>query len=101
MRVYTFSRARQQLASVLDEARREGKVRIRRRDGQLFEVRPARTSGSPLDVRAIRTKVGTEEIVSAVRESRSARDRWIWRGLRNNKPLRRTKARTPSRRKRG
>jgi len=52
-------------------------------------------------VRAIRTKVGTEEIVSAVRESRSARDRWIWRGLRNNKRLRRTKARKPSRRKRG
>lgn len=41
MREYTFSRARQELASLLDLARQEGGVRIRRRDGQVFEVKPA------------------------------------------------------------
>ena len=39
MKVYTYSEARQRLASVLDAAQRDGAVRIRRRDGQL--VRPA------------------------------------------------------------
>ena len=33
MKIYTYSEARQNLASVLDEARRKGGVRIRRRDG--------------------------------------------------------------------
>lgn len=33
MNVYTFSEARQNLASVLDEAQRKGAVRIKRRDG--------------------------------------------------------------------
>jgi len=33
MKVYTYSEAGQRLASLLDEARRAGEVRIRRRDG--------------------------------------------------------------------
>ena len=37
MREYTFSRARQEFSSLLDLARREGGVLIRRRDGQVNE----------------------------------------------------------------
>ena len=40
MRVYTYSEARQNLASVLDVAQRDGAVRIRRRDGQSFVLQP-------------------------------------------------------------
>lgn len=36
MKVRTYSEARQRLASLLDQSRREGKVQIRRRDGQLL-----------------------------------------------------------------
>ena len=36
MRVYTYSEARQKLASLLDIAQTEGAVAIRRRNGQTF-----------------------------------------------------------------
>lgn len=50
MNVYTFSEARQKLASVLEEAQRKGAVRIKRRDGSEFEIAPVRSKASPLDV---------------------------------------------------
>ena len=70
MRVYTFSQARQQLASLLNQAAREGQVRIRRRDGQMFALQPVRRARSPLDVPAVATDITTDEIVRFVRESR-------------------------------
>jgi hypothetical protein len=70
MNVYTFSEARQKLAEVLDEAKRKGAVRIKRRDGSEFEVAPIRAKSSPLDVEGIDLRIGAEEIVSAVREMR-------------------------------
>lgn len=70
MRVYTYSEARQRLASVLDEAREKGEIRIKRRDGSEFVVRPLETGRSPLDVPGVETDVTREEIVEAVRESR-------------------------------
>jgi antitoxin Phd len=36
MKVYTYTEARQNLASLLDQAARYGEVRIRRKDGQFF-----------------------------------------------------------------
>ncbi|MQA91045.1 MAG: type II toxin-antitoxin system Phd/YefM family antitoxin, partial [Gemmatimonas sp.] len=48
MRVYTYTEARQSFAALLEQARREGAVRIRRRDGQTFVVTPEQTAGSPL-----------------------------------------------------
>jgi hypothetical protein len=50
MKTYTYSEARQQFAALLDEARRTGRVQIRRRDGQLFVLQPATQERSPLDV---------------------------------------------------
>jgi len=70
MKLYTYSHARQQLASVLDTAKREGKVLIRKRDGSLFALVPERPAQSPLDVEGIRTSVTTPEILDALNESR-------------------------------
>lgn len=70
MKTYTFSEARQQLSSILDEASRDGEVQIRRRDGGLFVVQPVREQRSPLDVPAIKTDITTQEILEAVRDSR-------------------------------
>ena len=70
MRVYMFSEARQKFASVLEWARREGKVQIKRRDGQTFLVQPERSSRSPLDVPVVKADISTDEIVKIVREMR-------------------------------
>lgn len=70
MTVYTFSEARQKFASLLERARREGAVRVKRRDGQVFLIQPERRRRSPLDVPGVTTSVSREEIVSVVREMR-------------------------------
>ena len=70
MTVYTFSEARQKFASLLERARREGAVRVKRRDGQVFLIQPERRRRSPLDVPGITTSVSREEIVGVVREMR-------------------------------
>ena len=70
MKVYTFSEARQNLASVLDQARKEGAVRIRRRDGQVFLLKPEVSTRSPLDIPGIDVEITTDEIVAFVREGR-------------------------------
>ena len=70
MTTYTYSEARQRLAEVLDRARKEGQVRIRRRDGQVFLLIAEHTSGSPLDVEGIDLDLTADEIVAAIREGR-------------------------------
>jgi uncharacterized protein (DUF433 family) len=68
--VYTYSQARQQLAGVLDQAAREGQVRIRRRDGQTFVIQLEQRSASPLDVEGLDLGLSADEIVALVREGR-------------------------------
>jgi antitoxin (DNA-binding transcriptional repressor) of toxin-antitoxin stability system len=70
MKVYTYSEARQRLARLLDEAREGGEIRIKRRDGAEFAVRPIHPNRSPLDVPGIDTDVTADDIIAAVRESR-------------------------------
>lgn len=70
MKEFTYSEARQQLAALLDRARREGAVRIRRRDGQVFVLAPERRRGSPLDVAGLDLKLSDEEIVELISEAR-------------------------------
>ena len=73
MREYTFSRARQELARLLDLARDEGVVFIRRRDGQLFEVKPARRTGrSALDVPGVDLGLPAGAMMAALAESRAS-----------------------------
>lgn len=70
MRVYTYSEARQKLASVLEQAENTGKVLIRRKDGRTFSLVPEKNISSPLDVPSIKVKITTQEIVDIVREGR-------------------------------
>jgi len=74
MKEYTYSEARQRFASLLDRAKREGAVRIRKRDGQIFILRPEKGSKSPLDVRGINLQLEREEIVELVRAGRRKTD---------------------------
>jgi prevent-host-death family protein len=101
MRVYSYSEARQQLASVLNRARREGEVRIRRRDGEVFAVRPAEGErDSPLDVPGVSVRITTDDIVTAVRESRRSTRRFVRASLRKIAAPRGPRKRTGSRRAR-
>ena len=70
MKEFTYSEARQQLAALLDRARREGAVRIRRRDGQVFVLSPEARRGSPLDVPGLDLKLSDDEIVDLIHEGR-------------------------------
>ena len=70
MKEYTFSEARQRLSSLLDSARKDGAVRIRKRDGQVFVLRPEKPNRSPLDVPTLGLKIEREEVLKIVRESR-------------------------------
>ena len=70
MIVYTYSEARQKLATLLEKAAQEGEVKIKRKDGLTFVVRPERASGSPLDVPGVDTDLTAAEIVEFVREGR-------------------------------
>jgi prevent-host-death family protein len=89
MKVYSYSEARQQLAELLNRARREGQVEIRRRDGQAFVVRPATSAGSPLDVPGVGAGLSRNEIVGLVRESRRSSDRFLKRTIPPNPALQR------------
>lgn len=73
MKVYTYSEARRNLASLLDAAQREGVVKIRRRDGRSFLLRAETSDASPLDVEGVDLGVTTDEIVTLVREGRARR----------------------------
>jgi hypothetical protein len=46
------------------------KLRIRRKDGQVFVIKPAPKTGSPLDVEGIDLGVTTAEIIEFIQESR-------------------------------
>lgn len=70
MKIYTYSEARQNLASLLEEARRKGGVRIRRRDGASFVLRPERTVSAPLDVGGAKLSLQRNQILAAIRDSR-------------------------------
>ena len=70
MITYTYSEARQKLSTLLDNAKKEGEILIKRRDGSYFMVRPMNSSKSPLDVAGVDLKLSSEEIVSSIREIR-------------------------------
>jgi hypothetical protein len=71
-RVYTYTEARQALAAILEKASRDGEVRVKRRDGRVFVIRPDVNRQSPLDVRGLDLGLSADEIVQFVREGRRA-----------------------------
>ena len=75
MKSYTYSEARGNFATVLEEAERDGAVEIRRRDGAVFRILPTPTSkgrskASPLDVKGIKLGFSTADLVAIVRGGR-------------------------------
>jgi len=70
MITYTYSEARQNLATLLDNAKKEGEILIKRKDGSSFMVRPVNSSKSPLDVSGINLQLSSDEIVGCIREIR-------------------------------
>jgi len=70
MREYSFTEARQHFASILDEAKREGAVCIKKRDGEVFYIKPAVPKKSPLDVKGVDLGISSSEIVDIIREGR-------------------------------
>lgn len=74
MKVYTCSRARQQLSEILNTARYE-EVRIRRRLGDSFSVRLVKESASPFDVTPVSTRASTKDILDAIADVRKGRAR--------------------------
>jgi PAS domain-containing protein len=68
--VYTFSEARQKLATLLEEAVVYGEVRVRRKDGKVFVIVPEEVNGSPLDVEGVDLDITRQEIVGFVHEGR-------------------------------
>jgi len=70
MVVYTYSEARQNLASVLERAAQEGEVRVKRKDGQVFVIRPVTPEDSPLDVPAVDLRLTADEILGFIQEGR-------------------------------
>lgn len=72
MVTYTYSKARQNFASLLNKAKKEGKVRIKRRDGSLFELKAISNDKSLLDVDGIDIGISADEILTIIKESRNS-----------------------------
>lgn len=70
MKVYTYSQARENLADILEESKKE-EVVIRRRKGDMFSIVPKlQRKRSPFDIPGLRKKISRKEILEALRESR-------------------------------
>ena len=70
MTTYTYSEARQKLATVLDRARKEGEILIKRKEGSFFVVKPLYSDRSPFEVDGIDLDIKSEEIIDIIREVR-------------------------------
>jgi hypothetical protein len=74
MKSYSYSEARANFATVLDEAESDGVLEIRRRDGTVFRILPLRTgAASPLDVKGVKVRVSAGDLVAIVRKGRERR----------------------------
>jgi len=71
MTIYSYSQARQNFSSLLNQAKEEGEVMIKRRDGSTFILKPISVQYSPLDIKGINIDISREEIVDVQREIRA------------------------------
>jgi antitoxin Phd len=71
MKVYTYSQAREKLATILEESKTEDVV-IKRRKGDSYAIIPQiqRHRRSPFDVAGLNKGISEDEIVDVIRESR-------------------------------
>lgn len=72
MKVYTYSEARQKLSKLLEDARNE-EVIIKKRSGEVFSIIYRKPPASPFDVKGLKTKAKTQDILNAVQKSRSGK----------------------------
>ena len=70
MKEYSFTEARQNFAALLDEAKKEGAVCIKKRNGDSFFVKPAVNKKSPLDIRGVDLNLSSSDIVDVIRQGR-------------------------------
>jgi len=70
MVIYNYSKAKQNLALVLKQAIKEGEVRIKDENGQIFIIKPEPKEDSPLDVEGVNLGITTSEIIQFIREGR-------------------------------
>ncbi len=70
MLVFTYSEARQHFSTILNKACKEGAVKIKRKDGQEFILKPETKNKSSLDVEGIDAGLGPKEILYFIREGR-------------------------------
>jgi hypothetical protein len=70
MNVYTYSEARQNFATLLETALQEGEVLIRRKDGQVFILKPIDEGDSPLDIEGVDLGLTADEILQFIQEGR-------------------------------
>ena len=70
MKTYTYSQARERLADILEESKKE-EIVIHRRKGDIFSIVPkAPVCRSPFDVSGLRKNISRKEIIEAIHESR-------------------------------
>lgn len=70
MNIYSYSEAKQKLSLILDKAKKDGKVLIKRKDGSIFQVTSVSTDKSPLEVKGVNTGLSKEEIIDLIKETR-------------------------------
>lgn len=70
MREYSFTEARQHFASILDEAKKNGVVCVKKRDGEAFYIKPVIQKKSPLDIKGVDLDLSSDEIIDILREGR-------------------------------
>jgi prevent-host-death family protein len=70
MREYSFTEARQHFAAILDEAKKEGVVCIKKRNGESFYIKPVISRKSPLDIEGVNLGIPTEDITDIIRSGR-------------------------------
>ena len=70
MKIYTYSQAREKLADILEESKKE-EIVIRRRKGDMFSIVPKTPSRrSHFDVPTLGKRIARKEILEAIHESR-------------------------------
>ncbi len=70
MKTYTYSQARERLADILEESKKE-EIVIRRQKGDIFSIVPkAPVRRSPFDVSGLHKNISRKEIIEAIHESR-------------------------------
>jgi prevent-host-death family protein len=70
MKEYSFTEARQNFASILDEAKKTGVVCIKKKNGESFYIKPVISKKSPLDIKGVNLGISSSDIVDIVRSGR-------------------------------